>query len=101
MKMSKSPYKVTYQTSKYISEFYVDALDASFEDEIRKELRSVCYGDGRFYLKTHGERICGIVFETDDAYYVDDDFGKEHAIEISKAIARVAKRFGTANGLRA
>lgn len=99
--MSKSNYKVSYEKSKYISEFYVDALDARYEDEIRKELRTVCYGDGRFYLETYGERICRIVFETDDAYYVDDDFSKEHAVEISKVIAKVARRYGCIDTLKA
>jgi hypothetical protein len=47
------------------------AHEARDEDEIRKELRSVSYGDGRFYLETYGDRIGRIVFETDDAYYVD------------------------------
>jgi hypothetical protein len=99
--MSKSNYKVSYEKSKYVSVFCVDALHAEYEDEIRQELRSVSYGDGRFYLEKYGNRICRIIFETDDAYYVDDDFSKEHAVEISKVIAKVARRNGVINTLRA
>jgi hypothetical protein len=99
--MSKGNYKVIYEKSKYVSVFSVDALDARYEDEIRKELRSVSYGDGRFYLETYGDRIGRVVFETDDAYYVDDDFSKEHAVEISKAIAKVARRYGNVDTLKA
>ena len=99
--MSKNNYKVSYEKSKYVSVFTVDALDANYEDEIRKELRSVSYGDGRFYMESYGNKICRIIFETDDAYYVDDDFSKEHAVEISKAIAKVARRCGVINALKA
>jgi hypothetical protein len=99
--MNKSNYKVSYENSKYVSVFSVDALDANYEDEIRKELRSVSYGDGRFYMEGYGNKICRIIFETDDAYYVDDDFSKKHAVEISKAIAKVARRYGVINILKA
>jgi hypothetical protein len=99
--MSKSNYRVRYEKSKYVSLFYVDALDAGYEDEIRKELRSISYGDGMFYLERYGDRVCRIVFETDDAYYVDDEFSKEHAVEISKVLAKVARRCGGINALKA
>jgi hypothetical protein len=52
-------------------------------------------------LERYGERICRIVFETDDAYYVDDEFSKEHAVEISKVLAKVARRCGGINTLKA
>ena len=98
--MSKSGYKVTYEQSKYTSVFYVDELDASYEDQLFNELRNVSYGDGKFYLKKYGDRIGRIIFETDDAYYVEEDFAKTHAKKISDAIAKVARQIGTINTLK-
>ena len=98
--MQKENYVVRYEDNKHKSIFYVERLDAKYEDVLYKELKVLAYGDGHFYLKKYGNSIAQIIFETADEYYVQEDFCIKHAKEISNLLTRVARQFGSVNSLK-
>jgi hypothetical protein len=84
--------KVTYQQTKHVSIFNVEGdIDANLKDEIFSELHEICHGDSMFYLREYGGKIRKIEFETDDEYYVDEEFASRHAEEISEVLTRFVK----------
>jgi hypothetical protein len=98
--MKNSNYKIAYEKSKYISVFNVEALDANYSDEIIRGLNGICYGDGNFYLRKYGDKICRIEFETNEESYVEEGFAKRHAEEICNALEKLARQYKNIDTLR-
>jgi len=98
--MQNENYLVRHEITKYKSIFYVERLNALYENELYKELKTLAYGDGNFYLQKYGSSITKIIFETTDECYVEEDFCKAHAKEIANALTKLSKKCGADNSLK-